>query len=203
MVVGWSAMRQKVKDRLIGVWYVALFPLILIVAPIVFWFQSALYAVVFLIILAFIYFAWLSSEVTYGPQQIRQVEIPGAPEAFEELLKTTTTQGDLINVYLIEALEDKKKLSQTYLVACTRDRHNVKLTHQSIRDPYILKLEELGVIHSPATSRDKEYTLTPRGMWCLRAIKVCFPRSHFYFIFRHYLGIRRLLEFPEEEPKPK
>lgn len=191
-------MRHKVKDRVMGIYYVVLVPLIFVIGSIVLWVQSALYAVLFLIILAFIYLTWLSSGITYGPQQIRQVQIPNGPEPIVELLKTTTIQGDPIYVYLLAAFEDQRKLSQSGLADNIQRQHKVTLRLQSIR-PYILKLEKQRLIHSPTTSRDKQYTLTPQGQWCLQAVKTCFPRSNFWFIIRHYLGIQKLPKFPKSE----
>ena len=145
-----------------------------------------------------IYFAYLSDKVVYGPEQIRKVRIPQAPEEVKELLKTTTYRGDLIYVYLISVFGNDKKLSQTDLVNRVKERYRIQLTHQSIRK-YILDLQRYGLIHSPKTSREYEYSLTEQGLWCSHAIKVCFPRTIYWFIIRHYLGIRHMPEFPKNE----
>lgn len=156
--------------------------------------------IVIIFVLVLIYLAFLSDKVDYGAKQISKVRIPNAPEEVGDLLKTTTYRGDLIFVYLISVFSNDKRLSQTELVNRVKDQFPTQLTHQSIRN-YIIQLQKHGLIRSPGRTRDYEYTLTERGRWCAGAIRICFPKTMFWFIIRHHLGLRRIEAFPEDEPQ--
>lgn len=153
-------------------------------------------SVLFLFVL--VYYAFLSSSVAYGPEQLRKVKIPKAPKEIEELLKTTTYKGELIYVYLISVFEDEDPLSQTEIVNSVKRRYKTQLTHQSIRE-YILNLQRHDLICSPKTAKEYKYRLTKQGQWCYHAIHVCFPKTTFWFIVRHYLGFNRMPDFPENK----
>jgi hypothetical protein len=61
---------------------------------------------------------------------------------------------------------------------------------------YLTELEEAGLLHSKKENT-REYTLTQKGEWCYHAVKKCFPKRFFFFVIRHYLGIRKLPAFPQ------
>ncbi len=186
------------KNKLIGFFYIIVVPVIILAGALTYWILSLPLMMGLILILAFAYIGFLSDNVDYGPRFIRRVVIPQAPEKVEELLKTTTYSGDLIYVQLISAFGNDKKLSQTELVNRVKKQYETQLTHQSIRN-YIVQLENNGLIHSPQTPREREYSLTDKGQWCFRAIRVCFPKSFFWVMVRHYLEIRKLDQFPHSE----
>lgn len=186
------------RDKLIGFFYVVVVPLIILASVIFYFIISLFLGMLVILLLALVYVALLSEKVDYGPRQIRRVRIPQIHENLEELLKTTTYSGELIFVYLISVLEENERLSQTELVNRVKRKYESSLTHQSIRN-YIIQFERRGLIHSPATPREREYRLTNQGKWCSKAVKVCFPRTLFWFIVRHFLEIKTLPEFPRNE----
>ena len=183
------------RDKLIGFFYVVVVPLIILASVIFYFIISLFLGMLVILLLALVYVAFLSDKVDYGPRQIRRVRIPQIPEDLEELLKTTTYSGELIFVYLISVFEENERLSQTELVNRVKRKYESSLTHQSIRN-YIIQLERHGLIHSPATPREREYRLTNQGKWCSEAVKICFPKTLFWFIVRHFLEIKSLPEFP-------
>lgn len=137
----------------------------------------------------------LFSEVPYSNQDIEKVVIPQAPKEIANLLKKTTRHTNrLINVEIISVL-GKKSLIQSRIVERTRKRGINRSSTQIIG--YLSKLQTMGIIHSRKGGYEREYSLTEKGNWCYKAVKECFPRKHFWFIIRHYLGSRRLERFPE------
>lgn len=173
-------------------------PIVFITGAIIYWLLSQPLMIGFLSLFVLIYFGFLSSNIAYGPEHIRKVKIPKAPKEIEELLKTTTFRGELIHVYLISVFENNEQLSQTELVNRVKELNKAQLTHQSIRR-YILNLQKNGLIYSPKTAKEYKYSLTKQGLWCRHAIKVCFPKTIFWFIIRHYLGICRLPDYPQND----
>lgn len=188
------------RDKLIGIYFVVVVPAIIIVSEIFYFLTSLFLGTLVISLLALVYVALLSDKVDYGPKQIRRVRIPQIREDLEELLKTTTYSGELIFVYLISVFEDNERLSQTELVNRVKGKYESSLTHQSIRK-YIIQLERHGLIQSPSTPREREYRLTEQGRRCSKAVKVCFPKTYFWFIVRHFLKIRKLSEFPQNETR--
>jgi predicted transcriptional regulator len=192
---------SKRRRKIIGFYYLVGTPLLFIFSGVLFWVMSTFYATLILFVLALVYLYILLGAITYGPEQIRLVSIPGTtvPEEIIDLLKTTTIRGDLINVYLIAAVEKVTVPNQSNLAKYVMDNHNVISTQQNITKQYIVPLERMGIIHSASVSKEKAYKLTPKGEWCLTAIKTCFPRTNFYFYYRQYLGIMNLPEYPKVE----
>ena len=123
-----------------------------------------------------------------------RVTIPNASEEMDKMLKTTTRGTNrLVNVEIISVLGRKKSLIQSELVGLVIER-GVKLTPTQIIK-YLSELDKMSVIHSEKAYKRK-YSLTKKGQWCYEAIGKTFPKRQFWFIIRHYLGIRDLPEFP-------
>ena len=187
------------KDRLLGIFYLVVGPAVLVIGAVIYVIMSLPLMVGIICIFALAYGAFLSGKVDYGPKQIRKIRIPGAPKEIEDFLKTTTNNGELMHAYLISGFgEEDERLSQTELVNRVREKHDIQLTDQSIRN-YIKNLETHKLISSPPTSREREYSLTDYGRWCYKAIKVCLPRTALFFILRYYMGYRRLKEFSNSD----
>jgi DNA-binding transcriptional ArsR family regulator len=182
------------KDKVVGWFYVLIAPIILL--TIIYYYFIFPPSVIVPIIVGIIYFVLLSEKVNYGATQIRKIRIPKAPEHIEEFLKSTTTSGDLIYVYLISVFGNDKKLSQTQLVNRVKEQFEVFLTDQTIRN-HIKRLENMGLLRSSKGAKERVYTLTEQGLWCSEAIKICFPKTLFWFIIRHYIGIRNLRDYPK------
>jgi predicted transcriptional regulator len=183
------------KDELRGIVYVIVVPILFIGAAIWYLLINQILMILILLVLILIYVALASDEVDYGAEQIRKVQIPNAPSNVQKLLKTTSIRGELVFVFLLSAFNGEERLSQTDLVGRVKQRFKVTLTHQAIRR-YIMKLEDLDIIHSPKPSREYEYTLTEQGKWCSEAVKVCFPRTNFSYMKRHFLKVRKLPRYP-------
>ena len=154
--------------------------------------------VVFLAFLL-VYLSWAFSGVSYDSKTIRGVMIPAAPERIADLLRTTTSRGELIIVNLLSSFRNHEKLSQTEMTEYAQ-RHGIELTAQRIRD-YIKIMESSGLITSPETRYEKEYRLTKEGMWCRKAVQQCFPSKVILFHLRNGLGLVKLGPFPERTQK--
>jgi hypothetical protein len=151
-----------------------------------------------LLLLGLVYAVFLNDEISYDSKHIRKVQIPNAPPDVQRLLKTTSLKGELVFVFLLLTFNGEENLSQTDLVSRIKERYRITLTHQAIR-MYIVKLEKHRLIHSPKPTREYEYALSDQGKWCLDAVRVCFPRTTFWYIIRHFLGFRRLPQYPVSE----
>lgn len=143
-----------------------------------------------------IYILLLSLKVPYSDlDTLDRVVIPQAPKEISNLLKKTTRgTNHLINVELISVL-GKKPLIQSRIVERTQKRR-IKLSSTQIID-YLSKLVTRSIIHSKKGVYEREYSLTKKGKWCYEAVRECFPKRHFWFIIRHYLGVRKLPSFPK------
>jgi hypothetical protein len=157
---------------------------------------------VFSITLVALYLYWAFDRVAYDSKLIRSVEIPGAPEEIGELLKKTTTSGDLIYVILLSSFQNNEKLSQTDMSKYAQ-RRGVTLTPQRIRE-YIKNLEDAQLISSPEAAKyEKGYRLTKKGMWCRNAVRQCFPPTTILFHVRNSLGLRRMGKFSDAVEAPQ
>jgi DNA-binding MarR family transcriptional regulator len=125
---------------------------------------------------------------------VEKVQIPNCPSDIEELIKKTTRNNRLINVRLILVLGKKKKLSQSDLVDQMR-KIEIGLTQPAV-EKYLSELEKAEILKSEKGYK-KKYSLTPKGRWCYKAVKKCFPRTFLFFVIRHYLGKRKLPPFPQ------
>jgi len=194
------------KDKLTGAFFIIIVPILFVATAIWYLLINQLLMILILFVFAFIYVAFMDEEVSYGSEQIRKVQIPNASRDVQRLLKATSLRGELVFVFLLSAFDGEERLSQTDLVSRIKKRYKVALTHQAIRR-YIVKLEKLDIIHSPKPSREYEYTLTEQGKWCSEAVRVCFPRTNFGYIKRHFLKVRKLPPYPSVESddvsKPK
>lgn len=143
-----------------------------------------------------IYIFLLSLKVPYADLDILDsVRIPQAPKEISSLLKKTTRGTNrLINVELISVL-GKKPLIQSRIVERTQKR-GINLSSTQIIG-YLSELETKSIIHSKKGTYEREYSLTKKGKWCYEAVKECFPKRQFWFIIRHYLGVRKLPPFPK------
>jgi hypothetical protein len=63
--------------------------------------------------------------------------------------------------------------------------------------PYILNVVKSGLIESPETKYEKEYTLTKNGKWLRDVANLIFPRRYFLFVLRNELSIIRVKAFKE------
>jgi hypothetical protein len=150
-----------------------------------------------LAILGLIYLGLMVDDISYGPKQIRKVQIPGAPENVQRLLKTTSLRGELIYVFLISVFEGGEKLSQQALVDGVRQRCEGRpLTYQSVRATYIKRLAALHLIEASERTREYGFNLTAQGRWCAEAVRICFPKTNFGYLKRHYLKLRKLEPYP-------
>lgn len=191
------------KDKLLGAFYIVITPIVFLATVI--WYLLINQPLMILIIIVFviIYVAFMSDRLSYGSEHIRKVQVPNATPDVEKLLKTTSLRGELVYAFLLSAFNEDEKLSQTDLVSRIKDRHKIALTHQAIR-PYIVRLEDRHLIHSPkplARNHVKEYdyALTEQGRWCSKAVRVCFPQTNVGYIWRHFLGCRKLPTYPSTE----
>ncbi len=156
--------------------------------------------IVFSLAFTALYLLWAFSKIAYDPGTIRQVTIPGAPDDIADLLKKTTTGGDLINVILVSGFQNDERLSQSDLMRYAK-ANGVTLTDPAIRE-YVLSLEKAEIIGSTGSpeSYKKEYRLTDqRGKWCREAVSKCFPKRTIVFHVRNGLNLRRLTPFPQNE----
>lgn len=161
--------------------------------------SSGLGPVIVFLAFLLVYLSWAFSGVSYDSKTIRGVRIPGAPERIVDLLKTTTSRGELILVNLLSSFQNHEKLSQTEMTEYAQ-RHGIGLTAQRIRE-YIKMLEDAGLITSPETRYEKEYRLTKVGTWCRKAVQQCFPSKVILFHLRNGLGLVKLGPFPERTQK--
>ena len=195
------------KNFLIGLYTLGIVPLIFILAPILLPYLMSIFDMPYptspfniwnlaFLLFFLIYLAFIFSEVPYDYKVLRRITIY-APKKIQDLLKTTTTRGVLINVELISAFKGNYALSQTDLVKHVTEE-GIELTDKRIRD-YITHLEKKNLISSPPTAWKKEYTLTEKGKWCYKCIKHRFPKRYFWFIIRNYLGYSKLPLFPEAD----
>jgi len=159
--------------------------------------------VVFSSIFLIIYFGLICGQVGYDGKTIGSVEIPNAPDEVKKFLKTTTNDGDLLNVILLRSFRNNEPLSQTDMTNYAQRKGSVGLTSARIRE-YIKKMEEeMKLISSQEpryTTEKKEYRLTEPGKWCRTAVRTCFPERLFMFWIRNGLGLRRLSKYPEGVP---
>lgn len=184
-----------------GILYLTLVPVILLVSLLLSLYfplldSSSLLSIILFSL--FMFFVILFRPNAYTDSEVLEmVEVPNAPEKILVMLKTRTFRGGLVNISLISILGRKKKLSQTDLVKHV-GTSGVMLSHPAIAK-YIFSLVELGIFDSKKgeyNARAIEYVLTAKGEWCYKAIRKCFPKRFFFFVIRHYLGIRDLPEFP-------
>lgn len=195
--------KVKSKDRIIGLFYVLIVPLILVISAVAYWIISQPFLILVLGLFGLLYAAYLGTHIDYGPNFIRRVKIPNAPTEIEALLKTTTLAGDLICAGLISAFDDEEKMSKTNMANWVQKNRDVQLTYQAIL-PYINDLEQNNLIHSTKLiGRDYEFVLTDKGQWCREALKVCFPQTLFWYALRHFLGRRKLKDYPISESHQK
>jgi hypothetical protein len=195
-------VKNKMRpERIIGFFLIIAIPIVFMSVSIIYLILSQFGLFFIAAVMGAVYIALLSDKVDYGRERIKKVKIPNAPPEIEELLKTTAYAGDLVYVYLLSSFEKDVKLSQTDLVDKVREKYETPLTHQTIRN-YIKKLEKYELIHSPQRARDYEYTLTDQGLWCREAVMKCFPKTNFWFMVRHYLGIKKLASYPEKNSQP-
>jgi len=184
--------------RVKGILYIFLVPILLAVITLlsILYFFVALANVLVIIVytLAFHLLMLFRKNAYTDSEVLDKVQIPNAPPDIVDLLKKVTRTNRLINVNLILVLGKKKKLSQSDLVEQMRKR-GIEYSHPAI-EKYLSELEEAGIFGSKKAYK-KEYYLTPKGEWCYKAVKKCFPQRFFYFIIRHYLGKRTLPSFPQ------
>lgn len=182
-----------------GILYLALVPILIFVVLLLFLYFSLLDSLTLFIMVLYsfvIYLGILFQKNSYTDSKVLDmVEIPNAPEEIVDIIKTKTLRNKLINITLISILGKKKKLSQTDLVKGVL-KTSVELSHPAIVK-YISALEDAGIFASKKGAHKIDYVLTEKGKWCYKAIKKCFPKRFFFFILRHYLGIRGLPEFPK------
>lgn len=115
------------------------------------------------------------------------------PNDIRDILTTTTSKGDYINLIMLGAFKKGAKLSQTDLYK-ESTKFGVELSQPAVR-PYIATLETSGLIVSPDTPYAKEYSLTQRGKLCLEAITQLLPNRYWKFLLRNELGIRKIPKF--------
>lgn len=145
-----------------------------------------------------IYLILLCDKNAYTDSEVLDmVRIPNAPTEIEDLLKVTTRGTNrLIVAHLIRTLGEKTRLSQTGLVDSV-SKLDLKLSRPAITS-YIDRLEKQGIVKSKQ-EYTKAYSLTRQGEWCYKAVKICFPKRYISFLVRHYLGLKKLPPFPENE----
>lgn len=129
------------------------------------------------------------------PKVLEMVVIPNAPPNIEELLKKQTRRYEFIYIILIRILGKKKKLSQSDFVRLLK-KQGIDYTQPAV-EGYLSDLENeaIGIVRSEKGYK-RMYCLTVIGQWCYRAVNVCFPKTFGYFVYRHYLGRRKLRPFP-------
>jgi len=183
-------------DGITAVLFLYLFPLIgYYPLPPIALFIILLYPLVFYVLL-------LSQKVTYSDFNVLdEIVIPEAPRDIKNLLmKTTRGTYRLVNVEIISSI-GKKRVIQSDLVKRVQKR-KVNLSHTQI-NKYLVELEDAGIIFSQKGGWTREYSLTEKGKWCLKAIKKCFPKRQLGFIIRHYFGCRKMPPFPDNENAQK
>jgi len=189
-----------------GILYIGLVPMLLVILIIIGLSLSLLDASNLFVIVLFslmIYFSILLQENTYSDSKVLDmVEIPNAPRKIETLLKRRTSKTyRLINAQLILILGTKKTLSQSDL-AKHLNKRGFDFSIPGVTR-YISELKNEGIFESRKGAYRIEYSLTKKGKWCYEAVKKCFPKRFFFFVIRHYLKLRKLREFPQDEDSLK
>lgn len=187
------------SEKLKGILYIALIPMLLSILTVLAIKFSivGLYTVIAIYTWG-IYLVYLLRANAYTDSEVMdRVIIPNAPPDVVDLLKTKTSRNILINMQLIYILGKKKKpMSQSDLTRyVNKIKRGINYSIPAV-EKYLSELETASLISSKK-AYTKEYELTPRGDWCYKAIKVCFPKTFFYFIIRHYLGRRTLEAYPQ------
>ncbi len=144
-----------------------------------------------------IFVVFLFKKNSYTDSEVLdKVQIPNAPVEIDELLRKKTRSNRLINVNILLVLGKKRRLSQSDLSKRIEDL-GIEYSQTAIIK-YLTELAEEGLLQSKK-EYTREYCLTQKGEWCYHAVKKCFPNRFFFFIIRHYLGIRKLPPFPQKE----
>ena len=153
---------------------------------------------VLLCMMSFLYVAYLLSGVEYNQKKVKRMVKGLLPPDRQEVILTTTQEGDTINMEILRALDEGENMSQTDISNFVIET-GIELTHQMIRE-YILKLEEKGLIRNrePANIYAKNYVLTIVGQWYLDVFRILFPNRNLQFLVRHDLGILKLPKYPDE-----
>jgi DNA-binding PadR family transcriptional regulator len=180
-----------IRQKLIGILAIFVIPAVYI-GEIVFSILSGTYSLVLVLMLTVVialYLVWLFETNPYGPEQIREVRIPGADKKTVELLKMTTRRGDLINVRLLHVFKDDESHTRSAVKETLEDR-GIRLSQPTV-DGYVKKLEQCGLISSLSTEPyDKPYRITDEGQHHLWLVQTYFPKRRLFFLWRHYVGIR-------------
>jgi DNA-binding PadR family transcriptional regulator len=151
--------------------------------------SSSLLLILMLAVVMGVYLYWLFDVNTYGPGQIREVRIPDPDRETAKLLKMTDRRGDLINVRLLQVFENSESHTRSDIREILASR-GIRRSQPTI-DDYVNKLGEIGLLSSSSIEKyDKLYSLTKDGQHHLWLAKTYFPKSRFFFIWRHYLGIK-------------
>lgn len=190
-------MTRTIPLRAVGWLSVVVVPIVVIGIALLYFFSAQFFTLFIIVILGVIYTGYLFNSIEFGPGYIRRIKIAEAPKDIERLLKTTNQNGDLIYVYLLSAFETEEALSKSSLHRWIQNKRQVDLTYQATL-PYIDTLEKKGLISSPKVARNYEYGLTETGKWCAQAIPMCFPRTYFWFLVRHALGLKHLKDYPKK-----
>jgi predicted transcriptional regulator len=178
-----------------GLIYLGLVPALLIILTIFYLIFPLVNLLIVEIYSLTIFLALLLFKNKYTDSQVLDtVVIPNAPREIDELLRKKTRTNRLINANLIEALGKRRKLSQSDLVEEMKKR-GIEYSQPAI-EKYLAELETAELVESKKAYK-KEYHLTERGKWCYEAVETCFPNRFFFFIVRHYLGIRKLRPYPD------
>jgi hypothetical protein len=128
------------------------------------------------------------------------VQIPNAGNGIEKLLKTRTIGTNrLINCALISILGEKNTLHQSDFGKYLK-KADIDLTQPAV-NTYLSRLEMAGILASAKGIYTVDYSLTKKGQWCYDAVKKCFPKRFFFFVIRHYLGLRNLPPFQNGQTK--
>lgn len=185
-----------------GILYLILIPLLLAVFAILVLSLSLLNVLTLSVIVFYslvIYFFILLQKNAYTDSEVlEKVKIPNAPRKIEVLLKKRTRGTKrLVNTNLISILGAKKTLSQTDLIKQIKKR-KIELSPPAIVK-YISELEYSGIFASRKGARKIEYYLTPKGEWCYKAVRKCFPNRFIFFVIRHFLKFRNLPNFPRNQ----
>jgi hypothetical protein len=183
-----------------GILYLVLVPILLVVLTVLGVLFSLLGTGYMLLIVVYtltFYFILLYRPNSYSDSRIlEKVVIPNAPPEIEELMKWQNRDHRFIYVILIKILGKRKKLSQVDIVKQLKDR-GMEYSQPTVED-YLSELEDenIRILESEKAYR-RTYSLTARGQWCYKAVKVCFPKRYGSFVYRHYLGRRKLPLFPQ------
>lgn len=147
-----------------------------------------------------VYFFWLLGSIQYGPDDISEVRIPGADRKTVDLLKMTNRRGNLINVRLLDIFKDEESHSRS-TVKKALEGERIRLSQPTV-DKYVKRLEGRGLISSPSTAPyDRPYRITDEGKNYLWLAQTYLPKRRVFFLWRHYLGIRRRVKKTQAEAK--